>query len=161
MNEFLIFFNRKIIFLFLGVLCFYTCTFSQTEHIQTDIQLLQKHTIPNQFKERQVKFGLSNQASFIKKYNPVSLSLSSLMFFYQKFISPQFFSSCLYSPSCSEFSIRLIKQYGIFTGTICSADRLMRCNGFARNDIEKQSRHLHYNQNRKIIETTQYYKIQK
>ncbi len=73
------------------------------------------------------------------RYNPVTLTLSGLMFVYQRAISPQLPSACLYEQSCSQFSIQLISRYGIAKGVFTTADRLMRCNRVAATDIHPMS----------------------
>ncbi len=73
--------------------------------------------------------------SIIAKYNPLSLLASSSMLFYQYIISPQFFRHCLYERSCSNFSKKSILEFGLIKGVFMSADRLLRCNMEALNDI--------------------------
>lgn len=91
--------------------------------------------------ERIVHFGFEGKS----KYNPISLFMASLMYSYQKIISPQISASCLYNPSCSAFSRQLISEYGLLKGSILTADRLMRCNRLAAYDIRKSqfSGHTH------------------
>jgi putative component of membrane protein insertase Oxa1/YidC/SpoIIIJ protein YidD len=94
---------------------------------KTDLELLKTVNFKNsEFNRKQVKFGISGKRSPIAKYNPVTLTFSSLMFIYQKVISPQISADCLFSPTCSEFSRQLIIKYG-FPGFFFTADRLMRC----------------------------------
>lgn len=69
------------------------------------------------------------------RYNPVTLTLSGLMFVYQRYISPQLSSQCLYEHTCSGFSIELIETYGLARGMVLTADRLSRCNRVAAIDI--------------------------
>jgi putative component of membrane protein insertase Oxa1/YidC/SpoIIIJ protein YidD len=92
--------------------------------------------IPAYESTRIVTFGFSTSNSFIIKYNPFNLGLSTLMYSYQKWISPQISANCLFSPSCSSFSKDLIKHYGIIYGTICTADRLMRCDRISATAIK-------------------------
>jgi putative component of membrane protein insertase Oxa1/YidC/SpoIIIJ protein YidD len=73
--------------------------------------------------------------SFIAKYNPFSLLATSAMLFYQNVVSVQFFRHCLYERSCSNFSKQAIYEFGLIKGIFMSADRLMRCNGTAINDV--------------------------
>lgn len=77
----------------------------------------------------------------LARYNPVSLGLGGLMYVYQRFISPQLPSECLYHTSCSAFSIDLIAEYGLLKGVVSTADRLMRCNRVAALDVHPI--HLH------------------
>ncbi len=93
----------------------------------TDLELLKTANFKNSiYNKKQVKFGISGSRSFIAKYNPISLTFSSLLYTYQKVISPQISADCLFSPSCSEYSRQLFLYYG-FPGVFYTADRLMRC----------------------------------
>ena len=58
---------------------------------------------------------------------------------YQKTISPdhglfQYGANsfrCRYYPSCSQYAIQSIRQYGLLKGTIVSCKRIFRCNPFS------------------------------
>jgi len=69
------------------------------------------------------------------KYNPFSLSAKGAMLFYQYVVSPQFFRFCLYERSCSNFSKKAIEEFGLVKGVFLSADRLLRCNILAMDEI--------------------------
>jgi putative component of membrane protein insertase Oxa1/YidC/SpoIIIJ protein YidD len=97
------------------------------------------------FEERKVIFGLTDRKKVFLFYNPIHLSLAGSMYFYQKHVSRQLPSSCLYNPSCSEYSKQLIGRYGIIKGAVCSSDRLMRCNRLTATSIssDKINKHDH------------------
>ena len=61
-------------------------------------------------------------------FNPLKLALRTAMYIYQKEITYLTFSSCMYHPSCSEFSRQCIEKYGIIKGGLLTLDRLTRCN---------------------------------
>jgi putative membrane protein insertion efficiency factor len=63
-----------------------------------------------------------------QKFNPVNLTFSGLMFFYQNVLSTQVNAGCIYSPSCSEFGKKCIKEHGLIKGMFLTADRVQRCN---------------------------------
>lgn len=71
----------------------------------------------------------------LARYNPLHLTFSGLMFVYQRYVSPQLPSECLFEHSCSNFSKSLIAEYGLIRGIPFTADRLMRCNRIAATDI--------------------------
>ncbi len=73
--------------------------------------------------------------SFIARYNPFSLAATTAMLGYQNIISPQLFSHCVYQRSCSNYSKKAINEFGLIKGIFMSADRLLRCNMKAINDI--------------------------
>jgi uncharacterized protein len=78
---------------------------------------------------------IGSDRHWLVRYNPVTLTLSGLMFVYQRYISPQLSSQCLYEHTCSGFSIELIETYGLARGMVLTADRLSRCNRVAAIDI--------------------------
>ena len=46
---------------------------------------------------------------------------------YKFFISPLFGHSCRYLPTCSEYSIEALKEYGLAKGTFMSIKRILSC----------------------------------
>lgn len=120
------------------------------------IKIASTDTLIDQHNHEHPEFLLSDHPSAFVRYNPLTLVLGSLMWTYQKIISPQFSSTCLYSPSCSAYSIDLISDYGIFLGIILTAERLTRCNRLALMDYKAWEVD---SQRGKIIESTSYYKI--
>ena len=46
---------------------------------------------------------------------------------YKFFISPLFGNSCRYFPTCSEYSIEAIENYGFFKGLFISLKRIFSC----------------------------------
>ncbi|HBS88916.1 MAG: hypothetical protein A2W91_05680 [Bacteroidetes bacterium GWF2_38_335] len=102
----------------------------------SDLQLLKNADFENKkFERKKTEWMFKDAPNGFVKYNPVSLMLGGMMFFYQSSISPQFFANCLYNPTCSEFSKKLVKRYGIFKGVFLTADRLTRCNSFSARNI--------------------------
>lgn len=61
--------------------------------------------------------------------------MSASMFVYQKYISGQLGSACMYHPSCSEFSKQCIEKHGWVKGLALSADRLSRCTRLTQSDL--------------------------
>ena len=47
---------------------------------------------------------------------------------YQLVISPHLASSCRFTPSCSNYAMQALEQYGAVRGTILSVWRVLRCN---------------------------------
>ena len=47
--------------------------------------------------------------------------------FYRYFISPLFPPSCRFTPTCSQYAIESIEQFGIFKGTYLAVKRLSKC----------------------------------
>jgi len=119
--------------------------------------LVKEKTGKNSYEhERVVAFGLVNPQKKMLFYNPLHLALAGMMYFYQKQVSQQLSTSCMYNPSCSSYSKLLIKRFGIIKGIICSSDRLMRCNRMSgasanKNDIDKIDHKIHESVERYII----------
>ena len=47
---------------------------------------------------------------------------------YQMGISPYFPSTCRYTPTCSQYAIQSLKEFGAIRGTILATWRILRCN---------------------------------
>ncbi|MCF8296331.1 MAG: membrane protein insertion efficiency factor YidD [Saprospiraceae bacterium] len=147
----------KIVFIFIfiniGILSL------NAQNIKTDIDLIEQQDFHNyKYDKLKVNFLFSGNKSPIVRYNPATLSLGGLMYIYQKVISVQFSASCLYNPTCSNFSRLLIAEYGIIKGIALSADRLTRCNRLAISSIylSKIDKHDH-----KVHESVEIYKLKK
>jgi putative membrane protein insertion efficiency factor len=51
--------------------------------------------------------------------------------FYQRRISPHTPPSCIYTPSCSEYTYQAIDKYGFLRGVALGVERLLRCHPFS------------------------------
>jgi putative membrane protein insertion efficiency factor len=47
--------------------------------------------------------------------------------FYRYFISPLFPPSCRFTPTCSQYAIESIEEFGIFKGSYLALVRLSKC----------------------------------
>jgi putative membrane protein insertion efficiency factor len=47
--------------------------------------------------------------------------------FYRYFISPMFPPSCRFTPTCSEYAIEVIQQYGAIKGIYLALIRVSKC----------------------------------
>ena len=54
---------------------------------------------------------------------------------YQK-IPGNFHNSCKFIPTCSNYAIEAINEYGALRGSIMSFKRIMRCNPFSKGGID-------------------------
>lgn len=91
--------------------------------------------IDNGYHEPHVSLIEGRPGQTVAGYNPLSVAFSGLMYTYQRWVSPQLPSECLYEHSCSGFSKMLISEFGLAKGVVSTADRLMRCNRVAATDI--------------------------
>jgi uncharacterized protein len=70
--------------------------------------------------------------------------LTGLVRFYQLAISPLFPASCRYRPTCSEYTIQAIKEWGAFKGFILGMKRFGRCHpwgGYGFDPVPKKEDH--------------------
>ena len=56
--------------------------------------------------------------------------------FYRKNISPMTPPWCRYLPTCSQYAIEAIEQYGALKGGIMSLWRILRCNPFSKGGFD-------------------------
>ena len=61
--------------------------------------------------------------------------LTSLIAFYQKFISPAFAPRCKYYPSCSSYALTAITTYGL-KGVAMAGWRVLRCNPWSHGGVD-------------------------
>ena len=52
---------------------------------------------------------------------------------YQKYLSRH---TCLYTPTCSEYTKQAINNVGVFFGILCGVWRILRCNPFSKGGID-------------------------
>lgn len=52
--------------------------------------------------------------------------------FYQKFISPHKAPCCRFTPSCSQYAIDAITEWGVIVGILMAFWRILRCNPFCK-----------------------------
>ncbi|MCG8333264.1 MAG: membrane protein insertion efficiency factor YidD [Proteobacteria bacterium] len=67
----------------------------------------------------------------------------ALIWIYQKFISVLIPPSCIYWPSCSEYSKQAFKKHGLIGGLYLSTGRLLRCHPFHEGGIDEVPETLH------------------
>jgi putative component of membrane protein insertase Oxa1/YidC/SpoIIIJ protein YidD len=86
-----------------------------------------------------------SQPKTFKNCNPVSLIYGGSLYVYQNLFSQHLSASCLYNPSCSDFSKHAVKEFGLVKGALLSFDRLSRCNRIAATDLnlEEIDKHTH------------------
>ena len=59
--------------------------------------------------------------------NILSYILIKLIKGYKFFISPLLVNSCRYLPTCSEYSIEALKEFGLLKGIFISLKRILSC----------------------------------
>lgn len=62
---------------------------------------------------------------------------------YQKTLSPLLGKNCRFVPTCSQYTIDAINEYGAFKGIIMGVKRIIRCNPFSKggyNPVPKKNK---------------------
>jgi uncharacterized protein len=55
---------------------------------------------------------------------------------YRRLISPGLAPRCKYYPSCSEYAVQAISEFGILRGLVLAGWRLLRCNPFSHGGFD-------------------------
>lgn len=55
---------------------------------------------------------------------------------YQYCISPWLGSNCRFYPSCSNYTLQALRQFGIVNGAFLSIKRLLRCHPFSKGGYD-------------------------
>jgi putative membrane protein insertion efficiency factor len=56
-----------------------------------------------------------------------AIALAPILF-YQRVVSPAIRQRCKYYPTCSEYAVGAVRQYGVLRGVVLAGWRLLRCN---------------------------------
>jgi uncharacterized protein len=59
---------------------------------------------------------------------------------YRRVISPALGPHCRYHPSCSEYALEAVREYGVIRGGVLAAWRVMRCNPWSRGGVDPVAR---------------------
>ena len=70
----------------------------------------------------------------INKY--ISFPLILMIRLYQLFISPLLGQNCRYLPTCSEYSVKSLKEDGLFRGSILSIKRISKCHPWGSHGFD-------------------------
>lgn len=62
--------------------------------------------------------------------------LIGLILIYQKYLSPLKSTKCPYFPSCSQYGLEAVRQYGALKGGMLSIWRILRCNPFSKGGYD-------------------------
>ena len=62
--------------------------------------------------------------------------LIGLIKLYRKYISPLKHTKCPYIPSCSEYGLEAIQEYGGLKGGLLAVWRILRCNPFSKGGYD-------------------------
>ena len=63
------------------------------------------------------------------------LAIGSL-YVYRWTVSPLLGNRCKYHPSCSQYALDALREYGFLKGSILAGWRLLRCNPWSRGGVD-------------------------
>jgi putative membrane protein insertion efficiency factor len=66
----------------------------------------------------------------------MSWLLIQLIRFYQRFLSPLIPPSCIYKPTCSQYTLEAIRKHGALRGTYLGVRRILRCHPWAQGGYD-------------------------
>jgi putative membrane protein insertion efficiency factor len=72
--------------------------------------------------------------------NPIRTLLVWCVRGYQVFISPGLPGRCRYYPSCSQYAIDALREYGVLRGFVLASWRLLRCNPLSHGGYDPVQR---------------------
>lgn len=76
-----------------------------------------------------------SDARVVRRDKPARL-LIALTRVYQRFVSPLLPSSCIYTPTCSEYAIQALRAHGTLRGGWLALRRIARCNPLHRGGYD-------------------------
>lgn len=142
-NQFQIARKNKTVFVLLFLLVVATSGYAQEIDLKRDLLLVDSIVEQQMPESGHRPYIYKNQPKTFKNSNPVSLFYGGSLFVYQNMFSQHLSASCLYHPSCSDFSKQAVKEYGLIKGTLLSFDRLSRCNRIAATDLNPEDIDTH------------------
>ena len=66
----------------------------------------------------------------------IAKSALALIKFYKLAVSPYLPSTCIYQPTCSEYTAEAIEVHGVLRGVWLGAKRIARCNPFTTGGLD-------------------------
>jgi len=55
---------------------------------------------------------------------------------YQRLLSPLLPARCKYHPSCSQYALEALREYGLARGLVLAVWRLLRCNPWSHGGVD-------------------------
>lgn len=68
--------------------------------------------------------------------------IRKLIIFYKKHISPSLGKVCIYTPTCSMYTMDAVEKHGALKGIIMGMFRILRCNPFAKGGFDPVKENL-------------------
>ena len=83
------------------------------------------------FVELCVKNGKFLRKTVFKPY--LKMLCMRMIIFYQRYLSKH---TCLYRPTCSQYTLECINNHGVILGVLLGSWRILRCNPFAKGGYD-------------------------
>lgn len=128
-------------------------SFKSQSQSKNDLITLSTHIPKSTLPDHSYEGHADKKISFVNAINPLYWTYKGGIAFYQKYISSQLSSTCIYETSCSRFGKKLFDEYGPIKGVFLSVDRISRCNRLTYS----QSNPYSLNNEGKITETIKDY----
>jgi hypothetical protein len=55
---------------------------------------------------------------------------------YRRFVSPLFLPRCKYHPTCSQYALDALREFGLARGVVLAAWRILRCNPLSHGGVD-------------------------
>ena len=68
-----------------------------------------------------------------------------LIKFYKTFISPLIGTNCRFYPTCSDYAITALGEFGLFVGSYLTIKRIIKCNPFFKPKFDPVPEKKHKN----------------
>jgi putative component of membrane protein insertase Oxa1/YidC/SpoIIIJ protein YidD len=133
--------TKNLVFLLLLVVSHLT-TMAQQPDLWQAVQTRNDSLAPRQFIYR-------HTAPLKWSWNPVKMTMRTAMFAYQRKLTYQVSSQCIYTPSCSEFGRQCFEMYGPAKALMLTLDRISRCSpamktSLSHYDLVEHNGTVHY-----------------
>ncbi|QSE95995.1 membrane protein insertion efficiency factor YidD [Fulvivirga lutea] len=135
------------------VFCLLLASFSAQAQSTSDLLKIATHIPASALPDHSYEKHEKKKLSVINAINPLYWTYKGGLAFYQKHISAQLSSTCIYETSCSRFGKKLFDEYGPIKGVFLSVDRIGRCNRLTHSQALPTS----MNDQGKIIESIEDY----
>lgn len=83
------------------------------------------------FKELLIKNGRFLRKKVFKPY--IKALCMRMILFYQKHLSKH---TCLYRPTCSQYTLECINNHGVIVGILLGSWRILRCNPLSKGGLD-------------------------
>jgi hypothetical protein len=65
-----------------------------------------------------------------------------MIMFYKKVLSPAVGQNCIYTPTCSMYTLDAINKWGVLRGIFMGCARILRCNPWAKGGFDPVAENL-------------------